>query len=165
MHGPADAPQFLVTLEHSAFAQAIRESVWAYPIANVGHILALTLFAACVVIMDLRILGAFSATAPAAIVVPARRMAMLGLGLMAITGFLLFAPEASRVGMNRVFQIKAALIGLGILNALLVAGPALSNIVNVPAHASLPAPARMAALMSMLIWLSVAACGRLIAYF
>ena len=42
----------------------------------------------------------------------ARRMAMLGLLLMAATGFLLFAAEATHVASNPVFQIKAVLIAL-----------------------------------------------------
>jgi hypothetical protein len=160
-----DAPQFLIALEQSGLGAAIRQSPWAYPAANVGHIVALTLFAASVAIMDLRMLGAFAATAPASVVYPARRAAVLGLVLMALTGFMLFAAEASHVAMNGVFQIKAVLITLGILNALLIAGPAVATIAGIPANAPLPARARIAAVVSLLIWVSVAACGRLIAYF
>jgi len=160
-----DAPQFLIALEQSGLGAAIRQSSWAYPVANIGHIMALTLFAASVAIMDLRILGAFAGTTPASVVHPARRMAMLGLGLMALTGLMLFTAEASHVAMNSVFQIKAVLIALGILNALLIAGPALANIAEVPANAALPARARVAAVVSLLTWVLVAACGRLIAYF
>ena len=161
----ADAPQFLIALEQSGLALAIRQSTWAYPAANVGHIVALTLFAGSVAIMDMRLLGAFAAAPPAAVVRPARRMAMLGLALMALTGFMLFAAEASHVATNPVFQVKAGLIGLGILNALVIAGPALAKIADMPAGAALPARARLAAVASLLIWVSVAACGRLIAYF
>jgi hypothetical protein len=160
-----EAPRFLIAIEQSGIAAVIREATWAYPAANVGHILALTLFAASVGVMDLRILGAFPGTRPAHVVYPARRGAMLGLALMALTGLVLFAAEASHVAMNGVFQIKAALIGLGILNALLIAGPALAGLGELPVNASLPARARVAAAISLLIWLSVAACGRLIAYF
>ena len=119
----AEAPQLLIALEQSALGAAIRQSTWAYPAANVGHILALTLFAGGVAAMDARLLGAFAATPPASIVRPARRLAMLGLLLMAPTGSVLFTAEASHVAMNPVFQIKAALIALGVLNALLVARP------------------------------------------
>jgi hypothetical protein len=160
-----DAPQFLQALEQSAFASAIRQSTWAYLTANVGHILALTLFAAAVAIMDLRLLGAFAASPPGAVVRPARRVAMLALLLMAATGFVLFAAEATHVAGNGVFQIKAVLIALGVANAVLVAralGPALDA---TPAFKPLPARVRAAAVLSLANWLSVAACGRLIAYF
>jgi uncharacterized protein DUF6644 len=161
----AEAPQLLIALEQSALGAAIRESVWAYPLANVGHIVALTLFAGAVAVMDLRLLGAFAATPPAAIVRPARGVAMLALLLMALTGFTLFAAEASHVAMNSVFQLKAVLIGLGILNALLLAGPALAKIGATGAGTALPVRVRLAAALSLAIWISVAACGRLIAYF
>jgi len=160
-----DAPQFLQALEQSGFAAAIRQSTWTYATANVGHILALTLFAAAVAIMDLRLLGAFAASPPAAVVRPARRMAIVGLLLMAATGFLLFAAEATHVASNPVFQIKAALIGLGIVNALLVARVLAPALDETPALTPLPARVRLAAGLSLAIWLSVAACGRLIAYF
>lgn len=160
-----EAPQFLIALEQSPIAAAIRQSVWAYPVANVGHILALTLFAGGVVAMDARLLGAFAAAPPASVVRPARRVAMLGLLLMALTGSVLFLAEASHVAMNRVFQIKAALIALGIVNALLV-GRALRDVLDdAPQFEPLPGRIRVAAALSLLIWLSVAACGRLIAYF
>jgi hypothetical protein len=99
------------------------------------------------------------------VVRPARWAAMLGLLLMAITGSVLFTAEASHVAMNPVFQIKAALIALGVLNALLV-GRALDAVLDdAPAFVPLPARIRLSALISLVIWISVAACGRLIAYF
>jgi hypothetical protein len=160
----ADAPQLLIALEQSALGAAIRESVWAYPAANVGHILALTLFAAAVAIMDLRLLGAFSAMPAASVVRPARIAAMLALLLMATTGLVLFTAEASHVAANAVFQVKAGLIALGILNALVIAGPAIAKMQSAGPHAGVPMRARVAAGLSLAIWIAVAACGRLIAY-
>lgn len=161
----AEAPQVLIALEQSGLGAAIRQSAWAYPAANVGHILALTLFAGAVAIMDARLLGAFAAAPPASVVRPARRMAMLGLLGMLATGSVLFTAEASHVAMNRVFQIKAALIGLGVLNALLAARALDAVLDKAQAFEPLPMRVRLAAAASLLIWLSVAACGRLIAYF
>lgn len=114
-----DAPQFLIALEQSALASAIRQSSWAYMTANVGHIVALMVFVSAVVVLDARVLGDFTAAPPATVVRPARRSAAMGLLLMAATGSMLFAAEATHVATNPVFQIKAALIVLGILNALL----------------------------------------------
>lgn len=161
----ADAPHLLVALEQSAFASAIRESSWAYPLANVGHIVALTLFAGSVAVMDLRLLGAFAKTPPAAVVRPARIAAMLGLAMMALTGFMLFAAEASHVAMNPVFQIKAGLIALAILNALVIAGPVVSALGRAGPDAAVRVRAKVAAALSLALWIAVAACGRLIAYF
>jgi hypothetical protein len=160
-----EAPQFLIALEQSGLGAAIRQSPWAYPVANVGHIVGLTLFAGSVAIMDARLLGAFAAAPPATVVRPARRMAVAGLLAMAATGSMLFTAEASHVALNKVFQIKAALIAAGILNALLIARATGAALEATPAFAPLPARVRLAAALSLLIWVSVAACGRLIAYF
>jgi hypothetical protein len=84
---------------------------------------------------------------------------------MALTGSVLFTAEASHVAMNRVFQIKAVLIALGVVNALLAARPLDAVLDKLPAFEPLPARVRLAAVASLLIWISVAACGRLIAYF
>jgi len=161
----AEAPHVLIALEQSALGAAIRQSTWAYPAANVGHIVSLTLFAGGVAAMDARLLGAFAAAPAASIVRPARRVAMLGLLMMLATGWVLFTAEASHVAMNPVFQIKAALIALGLANALLVARTLDAVLDDTQAFEPLPARVRLAAALSLAIWLSVAACGRLIAYF
>jgi hypothetical protein len=159
------APQLLVALEHSGLGAAIRQSAWAYPAANVGHIVALTVFAGAVAVMDARLLGAFSAAPAASVVRPARRLAVAGLLAMAATGFVLFTAEASHVALNRVFQVKAVLIAAGVLNALLVARATAEALEATPAGAALPGRVRLSAALSLAIWLAVAACGRLIAYF
>jgi hypothetical protein len=160
-----DAPQVLIALEQSAFAHAIRASTWGYMTANVGHILALMLFVSSVAVMDARLIGAFAATPPASVVRPARRVAALGLLLMAGTGFTLFAAEATHVATNPVFQIKLALIVLGILNALLAGRLLREALDHTPAFTPLPGSARLHGVLSLLIWFATAACGRLIAYF
>jgi hypothetical protein len=160
-----DAPQVLLALEQSALAQAIRQSSWAYMAANVGHILSLMLFTGSVAIMDARLLGAFASVPPARVVRPARRAAGTGLVLMAMTGSVLFIAEASHVATNSVFQIKAVLIALGVANALLAGLLLREALATAPAFAPLPQAARLSAALSLGIWMAVAACGRLIAYF
>lgn len=160
-----DAPAILIALEQSAAGLAIRQSVWIYPAANVTHILALTLLAASVAVMDLRLLGAFRETVPAAVIVPARRMAVLALTVMVLTGLVLFTAEASHVALNPVFQVKMALIALAVLNALVVQRTLPAVLMKTPAMTPLPIGFRTAAVVSLALWLCVAAAGRLIAYF
>ena len=160
-----EAPAILIALEQSTLGAAIRQSVWIYPAANVGHILALTLLAASVAVMDLRLLGAFRETVPAAVIVPARRLAMLALTLMLLTGLTLFTAEASHVAMNPVFQIKMGLIALAVLNALVVQRTLPVVLTKTPAMTPLPTRFRVAAVISLALWFCVAAAGRLIAYF
>ena len=37
-----EGPALFVALEQSGFAAAIRQSIWIYPFANIGHIVSLT---------------------------------------------------------------------------------------------------------------------------
>lgn len=160
------APGWLVAWEASSIGAAVRQSVWIYPTANVVHVVGLAVFAGAVAALDLSILGARRIGAAVKVIVPAaQRWAKIGLAVMVASGLVLFTAEASHVAMNSVFQLKLVLIATGIANALL-AGRAIERaLVDMPADGSLPSGVRRAALASLVIWLMVAALGRMIAYF
>ena len=159
------APAIFMAIEGSAFAAMVRQSPFAYMAANVAHILSLMVFFGAVAIMDLRLAGFFNATAPATILRGARRVAIVGfLGLIA-SGAMLFAAEASHIILNPMFRIKLILILLGLINIAVFEFVLARKISDVPPLAPLPGSARFAGMASIAIWLAVAACGRLIAYF
>jgi hypothetical protein len=155
----------LHAIEHSWLGVAARESVWLYPTANVGHILALTVFAASVAMMDGRLLGAFSSIEPGAFLRPVRRLAVAALLVMVLTGGVMFAAEAPHVAVNPVFQTKLALIAVALANAAIFEWMWAGQVRALPAGMAMPAPVRLSAGLSLMLWLSVAAAGRLIAYF
>ena len=159
------APAVFQALEASGFAAGIRQSIWLYPLANVGHVVAVVTFFATVAIMDLRLLGAFSATSPGAVIRNARRVAVAVFIAVAVTGSMLFAAEASHLALNPVFQTKAILIGLGLANVLLFELVFGRRVAGLPPGTLLPAAARVSAAASLGLWLAVVACGRSIAYF
>jgi predicted membrane channel-forming protein YqfA (hemolysin III family) len=160
----ASAPAVLVALEQSALGAFIRQSSVLYPLANVGHIVGLVLYTAAVAVLDLRLLGAFAATRPADIVPQARRGAMAAFAVMALSGLVLFTAEASHLALNPVFQLKAALIAAALLNAVVMGTIAEREAEVMSAHVPFHGHVRLAAAASLLMWLTVAACGRLIAY-
>jgi hypothetical protein len=159
------APAVFIALEESGFAAAIRQSLWLYPAANVGHIVALVFFAGAVAVMDVRLLGGLAATVPGPVIARARSVAIAALAGMAVTGFMLFSAEASHVALNPVFQLKVALIVAGLVNVGLYEFGAKSAVAGLPPGAAMPARARIVGAVSLLIWIAVAACGRSIAYF
>jgi hypothetical protein len=159
------APGVLQALEASAVGDAIRQSTWIYPTANVAHILALAVFAGAVAVMDVRLLGGLKAIPAADVVRPARRAAIAAFVVLLLSGAVLFTAEASHVALNPVFQAKLALIAAGLFNAVVVAGLPLDRLAALPPGAPLPARFRFAAALSIGLWLAVAAAGRLIAYF
>lgn len=159
------APAIFIALEGSAFAAAIRQSTWMYMAANVSHILWLTIFASGIAAMDLRMAGMFAATSPGYVLRVTRTIAIVGFFGLAASGFVLFSAEASHVAINPVFQIKVALIALGLVNIALFEFVTAPKVKNLKPLKPLPAHARIAGVVSLVLWLSVAACGRLIAYF
>ena len=158
------APAIFVAIEASSFAGIVRQSPWAYMAANVGHILSLMVFFGAIVVMDLRIAGAFEATSPGYVLRAARRIAILGFIGLALTGSVLFVAEASHIILNSVFQIKLALIALGLANIAWFEFFIAPKIKDLPPLTPMPGAARFAGIASIAIWLLVAACGRLIAY-
>ena len=158
------APDFLVALEASQIGALIRQSAWVYPAANVGHVLAIVIFAGAIAVMDLRLMGAFAGSDPARVVHGARRAAILALIAVLVTGAVLFTAEASHVALNTVFQIKMGLIAFGLVHALFIGNRAVSMAAALGPTAPMPGLARVAGALSMMTWLGVVGLGRYIAY-
>jgi hypothetical protein len=158
------APAIFVALEASALGAAIRQSTWIYMAANVGHIVSLVVFAGAVAVMDVRMTGALAATSPGHVLTMARRFAIAAFIGLLITGVTLFTAEASHVITNPVFQIKLALIALALLNIVLFEFFTAPKVRTLPPLTPLPPAARAAGLISIGLWVAVAAAGRTIAY-
>ena len=159
------APAIFVALEQSGFAAAIRQSLWLYPAANIGHIVSLVVFAGALAVMDIRLLGGLAATAPGRVLARARGFAIAALAGMAVTGFVLFSAEASHLVLNPVFQLKAILVGAGLVNVAIYEFWARRVVDGLVPGAPMPPRAKLAGALSLGIWLAAAACGRSIAYF
>lgn len=159
------APAIFVAIEGSAFAAAVRQSPYAYMAANVAHILSLMVFFGAVAVMDLRLAGFFQATWPGSMLRRARLIAILGFIGLVISGAVLFVAEASHIVLNGVFQLKVALIALGLLNIIWFEYFIAGKVRDLQPNTALPVSARFVGVTSIALWLAVAACGRLIAYF
>jgi hypothetical protein len=159
------APAIFQALEQSGLAAAIRQSVWLYPLANVGHVLAVVVFAGAVAVMDVRLLGAFSGSPAAAVLRGGRRAALAAFLAIALTGSMLFMAEASHLVLNPVFLTKLGLIALGLVNVAAFELALAPRVVGLPAGAPLPSAVRRSAMLSVGLWLLVAGLGRSIAYF
>jgi hypothetical protein len=159
------APAIFVALEDSALGAAIRESAWIYMTANVGHVLSLMAFAGAIAVMNLRMMGVFAATSPGYVLRMARWAAAAAFSGLVLTGLILFIAEAGHIAVNGVFQVKLALIALGLADVVVFEVWVTPKVQTLPPLAPLPREARPLAIASIVIWLCVAICGRLIAYF
>jgi hypothetical protein len=155
-HGDANILQLL---ERSGFGLLIRDAVLIYPIANVVHVLAVLVFFASVAIMDLRILGALRDDAAQAVIARFRPVAIGAFCVLLGSGVILFTPEASAIIKNPSFQIKLALIAIGLANVFWLERALKRGYPGMTARG-----ARVPAVVSLVVWLGVAAAGRYIAY-
>jgi hypothetical protein len=67
--------------------------------------------------------------------------------------------------LNPAFQLKAALVAAGLTNGAIYEFWAKCTVERLASGASMPARAKVAGVLSLGIWVAVAACGRSIAYF
>lgn len=158
-----DAPAVAAWLEASALGETMRGSLLLYPLANLAHILGLTLFVGSVVVLDLRLLGAWRLSLSASGLSRALTPVLLtGLALLAVSGTMLFSADARPLALNPALQLKAALIALALANAIAFRVAWRGRMEEWDYAA--PALARAQVVVSLLGWVAVAVCGRLIGY-
>jgi hypothetical protein len=161
----ADGP--LGALEGSGVARAMREWLWLYPSVEIVHIVGIGLLFGSIAVLDLRLLGLSRS-------LPVRRLAghvlpwTAGSFLLIVpSGLLMFTAHASDFISSSVFVIKMGLILAAGLNAALFHSMVfrMADVWDSQGHLPPPPSARLSAAVSLLLWIAVIACGRLLAYF
>lgn len=149
---------FAAMVEASALGGFARGSSWAYPLANLVHLLGLVLLVGSIGIIDLRLVGAFAALPLAPLMRALTPLGLGGLALMALSGPVLFAADASALARSATFGTKLVLIAIALANAVAFRWLWSRN------KGEPTIVVRAMAFASLALWLAVAALGRLIAY-
>lgn len=150
-----------LALERSPAGHWVRDSIWAYPIANVLHVLGVAALVGAIIALDLRLLGVLRGGRPVEAARLTLPVAKAGFVVAVLSGIVLFLAEASALVVNTVFLVKFAAIGAALLNIVVFH---LGVFRSIAAWAEPPAAARCAALASLAAWLTAAVCGRFAAY-
>ncbi|MDP3852634.1 DUF6644 family protein [Phenylobacterium sp.] len=153
---------FAGTLEVSPFGVWASGSSMAYPVANLVHLLGLVMLVGGIGLLDLRLAGLFRAVPVEPLWRYLTPVGIAGLGLMAPSGLVMFAADAVSLAGSETFGRKLIIIALALTNALAYRLAWRRKVADWDASA--PPVARALALTSLLLWLTVAALGRLIAY-
>ena len=161
---PTAGAAWLRWLESTAVAVAMRESTWLYPAVETAHILGFVVLVGAAAMFDLRLLGLSGAIPVSGLARHLLPWARLGLALAAPTGLLMFITEATTTAANPAFRLKLALIGLAVLNAAVFHRWAFKSVKYWDRDAPTPPAAKAAGVISLALWTTVIACGRLIAY-
>jgi len=147
-------------LEATALGTTIRDSLWLFPVIESVHLLGLALLGGAVLVVDLRLLGFGLRARPLAYV--GRQLDPLlatALTLLIGTGVPLFLSEAVKCYWSDAFRLKM----LTLVIALAFTFGVRRRVVRSDPE---PAPwkARIVALCSVTLWLTVAASGRWIGF-
>jgi hypothetical protein len=152
-------------IEASALGQAMRQWLWLYPSVEIVHIAGIALLVGSIAILDLRLLGLSRS-------IPVRRLAahvlpwsIASFALIVPSGLAMFVAHAGDLMSNPVFAVKISLILLAGANAGIFHAGAFRSAGQWDAEVMPPLAARAAGAASLLLWVSVIACGRLLAYF
>ena len=147
-------------IEATALGNAIRQSLWLFPVIEAVHLLGLSVLGGSVLIVDLRMLGAgLRNHAISQIARDARPWFVGALVIMLLTGWALFTSEAIKCYYNFSFWVKITTLPVAIVFAFLVrdriAGGAGMNATILT---------RVVGLLSIALWFTVAAAGRWIGF-
>jgi hypothetical protein len=159
----------LGALEGSGLGQAMRQWLWLYPSVEIVHIAGIGLLFGSIAVLDLRLLGfsrSISAKGLARHVLPWTAGSFL---LIIPSGLLMFTAHATEFIESEVFILKMLLILAAGVNAILFHTITFrtADVWDSEEMRKLPPPpsVRAAGAISVLLWICVIACGRLLAYF
>lgn len=152
-------------LEKTPFAAAMRNSSWLFDITETTHTLGIILVAGTIMLVDLRLLGlGLKEERVSEVVERIVPWTLAGFAFMVVTGGWLFASEARKLYHSPAFRIKLVLLGLAGLNALIFHLTVYRAAEEWDDRKVLPARARLAGAISLILWAGIIAAGRSIAY-
>jgi hypothetical protein len=156
---------FLQMLQDSAVATAIREGESLFPWIECVHVLALTLVIGSIGVVDLRLIGLTSrdrgVAQTTAGMLPVTWTAFV---LAVISGGLLFASNATTYAHNFYFQVKLALIAMAGINMGVYHLFLNRGVADWHTPALTPLRARIVGVVSLCLWIAIAAFGRWIGF-
>lgn len=150
----------VAALEQLGIVRVLKTSFFAYPIVNAIHVIAIGALFTSVVLMDLRLLGAFGTIEREPFVRVLRRVALAAFVLAVATGFLMFSVRATDYAVMPMFIRKMVVIVLAGLNFF--AFLRLESQYGDQARTS--HAGRLALVLSIVLWTSVIFLGRFIGF-
>lgn len=156
---------FLIWLENLTPFSSLRSSAYVYPVVLALHLSAISLFGAMIVATDLRLLGWALPDSAITDVIQRLRMAKrIGFILAASCGILLFAARAEEYYYNAFFRTKMLLFLLIAIHALVFHKSVYADSANLNPSGEPPRRAKLAASISLALWVATLCAGRAIGY-
>jgi hypothetical protein len=149
-------------IEQTRLGHGIRESKWIFTLAEVFHLLGLTLFLGTILVLALRFFDLVLKEKGVAETTKALMpWSTGGLSLTLVTGALLFTSETTKCWGNIAFRYKA----LFLLLALPFQFTALRIVSRADRQGLPPMVRKLTGLIAVFLWFGVAVFGRAIFFF
>jgi uncharacterized protein DUF6644 len=160
-----DISTFLASLESSALAARIRDSLYIFPLIESTHVVGLAMVFGTIAIIDLRLLGLASTRRPfSRIASDTLKWTWVAFLVTAATGALMFITNAGVYYHNFFFRTKMVMLAMAGINMIffeLTAGRTVPRWDKAP---SAPLIGRTTALLSLAIWITIIFLGRWIGF-
>ncbi len=150
-----------VALGQSALGRYMQTSVWGFAAVEAIHLLALAVLGGSVLVVDLRLLGAiFRKESSRSLGRDLSRLLLGSLVVLILTGIAMVSEEALKCYYSSAFRWKMALLAAAVVFYFTLHRRAL---LRADTHA-LTLWSRIAAIVSMGLWLGVGVAGRAIGF-
>ncbi len=154
--------ELLQWLENSLWATNIRQSLWWYPILEIIHITGIVLVAGGAILFDILLLKNTGSNALSNFAHYLLSWSLKGLIFVIPSGFLLFITNATALANDLTFHLKLILLAVAGLNGWLFHRYKIKDKMVIRTKTGVPV--KLTAAISIVLWLSIIACGRLLAY-
>src|SRR5580704_5973461 len=156
---------FAQWIQFTTFFTALRGSANVYPIVMSLHMVGIALFGGMILMTNLRLLGwAMRKRSVADVIEQLRVPKRWGLVLTATCGILMAGSKAEEYYYNAFFRTKLILLALVLVQELVFYRSVYADPAALDQAPSTPGSAKLAAALSLLLWTSIACCGRGIGY-
>jgi len=136
-----------------------------YPIVLSLHMLGIAFFGGMLLLTNMRLLGwSMGKRSVSDVLEQFRVPKRYGLLLIVTCGVLMVGAKAEEYYYNSFFRIKLVLLALVALHALVFRKGVYANPPALERTTGTPGKAKLAATLSLLLWTSIACCGRGIGY-
>jgi uncharacterized membrane protein len=153
-------------LQSTQIATALRESALVYPVIMSTHLTGMALFGGMILMTDLRLLGVvMRGYSVSDVVRQLRPWKHFGLLLVAFCGIMLAWSKAEFYYHNPYFWLKMTLLFMVGLHALAFRKSVYNNTAALDRAPVMPVEAKVAACISLVLWIGLVSAGRLIGYY
>jgi hypothetical protein len=157
-----------VALEHGLASftgtAALMQLRWSWPIVESIHFIGLTLLFGCIAAWDLRLMGMAKQVPIAAFhrLIP---LGILGFAINAASGVFFLVAYPDQYVYNRAFHVKLLCILLAGVNVAVFYVTQFRGVSLLGPGQQAPHRARLSGLISLVLWVTVIVCGRMITFY